>query len=121
MAITTVDKLTEWACRLERFQVENLLEVLNGMPWDDDYNLPQADFFLHLAKSAMACRKKQDQIACDICGCTVPDIDKAIEAGWAPETWYSETEPGPGPICLECYYKFVDGDDNIRSPGEFLC
>lgn len=72
-------------------------------------------------------REKDEEIICGICHRTSPSISDAIEEGWMPGSWFSDNEPGPGPLCLECQDKFCsDFDDRfydgpiVRKPGEFL-
>lgn len=77
---------------------------------------------------AVAVGKARTESNCIIrCG-TCPNwiaggIPAAAEAGWSPDSWLSETEPGPAPICPECQVKYFDygcGELLLRSPGEIV-
>jgi hypothetical protein len=65
---------------------------------------------------------------CVICGITVDSIDEAIEQGWCPYFFDSETDQRHEPACGNCVQLFlkagVDGEwelkETFRGKIEFL-
>jgi hypothetical protein len=57
-------------------------------------------------------------VRCDLCG-RVEDRDRAIEMGWCPYYWVTETVRREEPVCPECASKHLQGfeDEPILKEG----
>ncbi len=52
---------------------------------------------------------------CELCPAVLPDdIQVAIHEGWIPEFWDGD-EPAGGPVCPECFAKYLEMKDGGRS------
>jgi hypothetical protein len=60
-----------------------------------------------------------DMMTCAFCGATVPDVDAAVEAGWEPYFWITETVTGDGSVCPQCSREHLrdHSNDPIIKPG----
>jgi hypothetical protein len=57
-----------------------------------------------------------NMLTCAFCGSTVPDTESAINAGWEPNFWRSDTHFVPHPACGTCcreHLEFPDGSGDL--------
>ena len=51
-------------------------------------------------------------ITCALCGCSVPDVNTAVELGWAPSFYRPGDEWETNePICCECAEEMCEVDE----------